>query len=45
MRTITIAYKEVCFQNIDEVKDDEVENDLILVGIAGIKDPLRMDVP
>ena len=25
--------------------DEDLENELTLVGIAGIKDPLRLDVP
>ena len=38
LRTILLAYKEV-----HEVPEewDEVESDLIIIGMVGIKDPLR----
>ena len=42
-----MAYKEVNineYPNIDEVDDEELEKDLTLSAIAGIKDPLRPDV-
>lgn len=42
-----MAYKEVNvseYPNIDEVDDEELERDLVLSAIAGIKDPLRPDV-
>jgi len=28
-----------------ECKEDEIESNLVLLGIVGIKDPLRPDVP
>lgn len=29
----------------DNFKEEEADRDLILIGIVGIKDPLRRDVP
>jgi len=42
LRTITIAYKDV-----EEVDDDValLEKDLIFLAVAGIKDPVRAEVP
>lgn len=41
LRTIAIAYKEISDETQEE--DQLVEN-LTLIGIAGIKDPIRNDV-
>ena len=38
LRTILLAYKEV--SSIPE-DWDEIENDLVILGMVGIKDPLR----
>ena len=42
LRTILIAYKE-----INTIPDtfEEMENDLIIIGVVGIKDPLREGIP
>jgi P-type E1-E2 ATPase len=31
-------------QNIELYKEDEIESDLIIIGLAGIADPLRPEV-
>lgn len=37
-----MAYKDYpAHTNINEIHNDEIEKDLILIGIAGIKDHLR----
>jgi P-type Ca2+ transporter type 2B len=49
LRTILLAYKDMnvrkdisSFENFSE---DSLENDLIFIAIAGIKDPLRDEIP
>jgi len=43
LRTIAIAYKEISFNS--SIDDDGIDIDLILIGIIGIMDPLRDDIP
>lgn len=47
LRTIAIAYKELAISRNDAHNLDEnaLIDDLILVGVAGIKDPLRPEIP
>ena len=42
LRTLILAYREV-----DQLSDnpEDIENDLVLVGLVGIMDPLRPGVP
>ena len=42
LRTIAIAYKEI---SLNSIIDDSIDLDLTLIGIIGIMDPLRDDVP
>ncbi len=42
LRVIAIAYKKL--PNSKYTKGDEVENDLVLVGLAGMRDPPRVEV-
>ncbi|EGR33978.1 hypothetical protein IMG5_028960 [Ichthyophthirius multifiliis] len=45
LRTITLAYKDIPFnQNINQLNENELTQDLILISIAGIKDPLRPEI-
>lgn len=56
-RTITIAYKEIDDLKLEgdprtayrewlnKCSEDYLEKDLTLIAIAGIKDPVRPDVP
>ncbi len=50
LRTIAVAYKEVSIRtlssrDLETVPEDELEDKLTLVAIAGIKDPLRPEIP
>lgn len=43
MRTIAIAYKEVSFNS--PLDDQYLDNDLTLIAILGLMDPLRVEIP
>ena len=49
LRTISIAYKEINVQNPStnplNMTDQELEKDLILIAVVGIRDPLRKEIP
>lgn len=46
LRTLGFAYKEIpAGQFTEKTTDADLEKDLIFIGIAGIKDPVRPDVP
>ncbi|KAJ1548215.1 Calcium-transporting ATPase 10, plasma membrane-type [Nowakowskiella sp. JEL0078] len=47
LRTLALAYRTVSKKPVDQEKDDSslLEKDLILIGIVGIKDPVRKEVP
>lgn len=49
LRTMLLAYKDLKPKSIniayDTLNEDFLEDDLILIGIAGIKDPLREEIP
>jgi len=42
LRTLTLAFREF---DAATTWDEQIETDLILIGIAGIKDPVRPEVP
>lgn len=43
MRTIAIAYKEVSFES--PLDDQYLDNNLTLIAILGLMDPLRVEIP
>lgn len=43
LRTIALAYKDISEEH--DWEDDSIISDLTLIGIAGIKDPVRKEVP
>jgi magnesium-transporting ATPase (P-type) len=43
LRTLTLAYSDSV--SLDSKEEEDVDQDLILVGIVGIEDPLRPEVP
>ncbi|CAD8083816.1 unnamed protein product [Paramecium primaurelia] len=53
LRTIAIAYKDTNYKGTQHqlkelafnLTEEELEKDLVLIAIAGIKDPIRKDVP
>ena len=45
LRTLLLAYKDLKDINYETLDDEFLEDDLILIGIAGIKDPLREEIP
>jgi len=49
LRTLLIAYKDLKPKSkdiaYDSLNEEFLEDDLILIGIAGIKDPLRDEIP
>ncbi|EGR29603.1 hypothetical protein IMG5_152530 [Ichthyophthirius multifiliis] len=45
LRTLALAYKDIPFTNMyNDLQTDYLEEDLVLVAIAGIKDPLRPEI-
>ena len=44
LRTLGLAYREISKTELDNSKDDDLETNMILISIAGIKDPLRPEV-
>jgi len=46
LRTIGVGYKDIELngRNIDDISEDELEDKLTMVAIAGIKDPLRPEI-
>ncbi|CAK83509.1 unnamed protein product (macronuclear) [Paramecium tetraurelia] len=45
LRTIAIAYKDLEPQtHVHQINEDDIDKDLTLIAIAGIKDPIRPDV-
>ncbi|KAL3312457.1 ATPase, Ca transporting, plasma membrane [Cichlidogyrus casuarinus] len=45
LRTIGIAYRRLDNMSNDELTEEKVLKDLILIGIVGIEDPVRPEVP
>jgi len=49
LRTLTIAYRDISQDKIDQIaKSDfkeDLDRELILIGIVGIEDPVRQEVP
>jgi len=47
LRTIAIAYKDIPMRgrDIEKISEEELEDKLVLIAIAGIKDPLRPEIP
>jgi len=46
LRTLALAYKDIDFTpNYETIPDTQLESDLNLICIAGIKDPLRKEIP
>ena len=44
LRTLAIAFTAITFKELKEMTDEELEADLTLISIVGIKDPLRPGV-
>ncbi|MHA1859871.1 MAG: cation-translocating P-type ATPase [Candidatus Asgardarchaeia archaeon] len=44
LRVLAFAYKELDNSEYEDLSDDEVENDLIFLGLAGMVDPPREEV-
>jgi len=44
LRTLLLTYKPLENRSLLPV-DSELERNLIVIGVAGIKDPLRDDIP
>lgn len=47
LRTIAVAFKEldVHHEIVDSLTDEFLDKNLTLIGVVGIKDPIRPDVP
>lgn len=45
LRTILVAYKDIEQKPLEALTvDKDIESDLIIIGLAGIKDPLRPEI-
>jgi len=50
LRTLLLTYKDVSIHSINpeaelDVLEAEIENNLVVIGVAGISDPIRPEVP
>lgn len=45
LRTILITYNDIDARPVESLVDDDLEKDLIIIGLTGIQDPLRDRIP
>ena len=45
LRTLLITYRDTEARPVETLLDDDLEEDLIIIGLAGIADPLRDEIP